>query len=438
MGPEWKDLSAAPARQRAKRIVGDVVGTALIFASAMAPHHQTGYVPSSTWGYIIVLSPIIVLPLRRRFPREFVATAVALYVVAASLGVLSPGIVVALAFGMFAVSNRYPRRVSVAICLGAIAIIMISSNLVPVEGVSDPRIVQFAALIAFGAAAGDAARSHRELIRQAFDRAERAEQTREIEAQRRVTEERLRIARDLHDAVAHQISVISLNAGVATSVLETNPTAARESLERVRGAARTVLTEIGDLMRYLRAEDSDDNTGPTKPQVGIDHVQDLIQQFETAGLDVTSRHQGDLTSIQEIPGQVLYRVVQEGLTNAHKHGSEHRAHVLISVHQDTATVLVTNPAVSTAQPQGNSEKAGGRGLLGLRERTAAVGGHLESGHHGGTYRLSATVPTAGHTHSDSPTGQEQSLLRLPATPSSPAPSCPSRGPRASFEQGNPA
>lgn len=420
------------------RITSDIIGAALILAAAMAPHQQTGYIPTSVWGYIVVLSPMLLLPLRRRFPREFVATSAGLYVIAASLGVLSPGLVVALSFGMFALADRYPRRLSIAISLGVIAVVMVSSHLAPVVGVSDPRIVQFAALIAFGAAAGDAARSHRELICQAVDRAERAEQTRELEAQRRVTEERLRIARDLHDAVAHQISVISLNAGVATSVLETNPAVARESLGRVRGAARTVLTEIGDLMRYLRAEDGDGDTGPTSPQVGLDYVQELIQKFDAAGLDVTIRHQGDLISVPDIAGHVLYRVVQEGLTNAHKHGTEHRAHVLLTVDGDTATALVTNPAASIDGTEKDADRLGGRGLLGLRERTAAVGGHLESGHHGGTYRLSATVPTAGHTQRRPPTGQTSASTLLIATPNSPAQACVRNPPQASSDKRTPA
>jgi signal transduction histidine kinase len=317
--------------------------------------------------------------------------------VAAFSGAGAAGLVVASAIAMFAVAVRNDRRTTVVVAAVAAVAVVGLSLLSAIVGLFDPRDLQFAVTIGFAAAAGDAARSHRAYIEAITERAVRAEETRESEARRRVAEDRLRIARDLHDTVAHQISVISLNAGVASSALESRPEAARDALATIRSASRTVLGEIGDLLELLRAESDDPSTDAsrTAPQPGLDRLEELMGRFAESGLDVTLRVEGDPGRLPEAVDRVAYRVIQEALTNAHKHGIEHRAHLLIEVAADDARIVVTNPIDGGAPARGERRAGndrGGHGLLGIRERVASVRGTVEAGPSAAGYRLTATLP----------------------------------------------
>ncbi|GAA1851122.1 sensor histidine kinase [Microbacterium koreense] len=329
------------------------------------------------------------LPLRRRWSLAILGVEITLYGLAAVLGALAPAISFAVAAALFAVTTRIPRRDGIIVTVITVALVLGLGLLAWRGGPTDPRIVQFALTAIIGSVLGDASRSRREYIAAITDRAERAERTREVEARRRVSEERLRIARDLHDAVAHQISVISLNAGVASAAVDGRPEKAKESLATIRAASRTVLGEIGGLLEVLRSDAEDDATAPGPRLTALD---DLTQQFARAGLDVSTRVEGDLARVSGAAGLVAYRVVQEALTNAHKHGAEHRAHVLLSVDGDALTVVVSNPidiaATSTDTPGAHL------GLAGMRERVATVHGSIETGPGPGGWRVTTRLPLA--------------------------------------------
>jgi signal transduction histidine kinase len=190
--------------------------------------------------------------------------------------------------------------------------------------------------------------------------------------------------------------VISLNAGVASSAIETRPAAAQEAVRTIRVAARTVLGEIGALLEVLRTDD--DSPGAISPQPGLDRLDDLIAQFGDAGLAVTVREEGALSAVGGAASLVAYRVIQEGLTNAHKHGAESRAHVLIHVDEHLLRIIVTNPVATAAASTDRSpattpvEAGSGLGLVGLRERLATIRGVVEAGPAAGGWRLAATMP----------------------------------------------
>jgi signal transduction histidine kinase len=390
-------MVAAPLpRSRRERIlawVGDGVAALVIAAAAFAPFPVGN--PDDPFSRAIAILPALLLPARRRWPIAVLASCIALYGISAVAGVLSPGIVIATAIAAFGVANRTDRRTAVIVSLLAILTIVGLSLLATLSSETDPRVVQFAVTIAFAAAAGDATRSRREYIVAITERAERAEQTRDAEARRRVSEERLRIARDLHDVVAHQISVISLNAGVASSSLRSKPERAEEALGTIRGAARTVLGEIGDLLTMLRADGEHETAAP---QPGLGALDALLAEFTGAGLDVTLRTEGDVARLSRAVDVVAYRVIQEALTNAHKHGGGGRAHVLVSVGDDSAEIVVTNPVATrpaTGSAAGTADAHGGHGLLGLRERVAAVRGSVETGATPAGFRLAAVLPVSG-------------------------------------------
>jgi signal transduction histidine kinase len=388
---------AGPPWRRPPAWVGDVVAVLFVLAPTFSRYPESAMQTGNLVGVIAGVAGALAMPFRRRWPIPVLAVCIVLFGVAAFSGVLAPGLVVASAIAMFAVAVRNDRRTTF-ITAAIAAVMLVGLSLLSAIGtVFDPRAILFAVTIAFAAAAGDANRSHRAYIDAITERAERAEQTRESEARRRVAEDRLRIARDLHDTVAHQISVISLNAGVASSALETRPETARDALATIRSAARTVLGEIGDLLEMLRAESDDPSSesSSTAPQPGLDRLDELIGRFADSGLDVTERVEGDLERLPEAVDRVAYRVIQEALTNAHKHGSEHRAHLLLEVRTDAARIVVTNPVGSGAPSRGEQHTPvgrGGHGLLGIRERVASVRGTVESGPSAAGYRLTVTLP----------------------------------------------
>ena len=384
-------------RPRVPWWLGDTLAAVLVVGAAFAPFPVAEFRPSSGLVLAVVIAPAALLPLRRRRPTAVLAGIVGLHGIAALLGTISPGVVVAAGIATFAVAARTPRRRTVVVTGAAALAVVLLSLLAVFGGITDPRIVQFALFIALAAAAGDASRSRREYIEAVTERAERAERTHEAEASRRVAEERLRIARDLHDAVAHQISVISLNAGVASSALETRPEKAVTALATIRRASRTVLGEIGDLLEVLRAGDSDRTPSP---QPGLARLDELVAGFADTGLVVGTRVEGPLAAVTGAVDLVAYRVVQEGLTNAGKHGAEHRAHVLISVDEHEVSVVVTNPVPALRADPDPDDVRGGHGLLGLRERVASVRGVVETGATPGGFRLAAVLPVTRRSDRD--------------------------------------
>ncbi|KQS20866.1 sensor histidine kinase [Frigoribacterium sp. Leaf186] len=394
---EGRRREPAYPRPRVPWWLGDALAAALVVGAAFAPFPVPGFRPTGGLAVAVVVAPALLLPLRRRRPIPVLAAVVGLFGLAALLGTLAPGVVLATGIAVFAVAARTPRRRTLVVT-AATALAVVLLGLAAVGGrFFDVPVVQFALLISFGAAAGDASRSRREYIEAVTERAERAERTREAEASRRVAEERLRIARDLHDVVAHQISVISLNAGVASSAIETRPEKAVTALATIRRASRTVLGEIGDLLEVLRAGDAERTPSP---QPGLARLDELVAGFADAGLVVTTRVEGPLAPLTGAADLVAYRVVQEGLTNAGKHGAGDRAHVLVAVTEDEVSVVVTNPVpVARAEPGVASDSdsdfeavRGGHGLLGLRERVASVRGVVETGPTPGGFRLAAVLP----------------------------------------------
>ncbi|WP_396642727.1 sensor histidine kinase [Microbacterium sp.] len=371
--------------------VGDLIAAALIVVAALVPFPAHEFRADSPLVVVVALLPAVLLPLRRRWPLSILAACLGCFGIAALLGTIGPGLVLAAAIAMFGVANRSTRRRTLITMAVAVPGIVLLSALAAIGDVFDPRTVQFAFVVAFAAAAGDATRSRREYISEMTERALRAEKTREVEAQRQITEERLRIARDLHDAVAHQISVISLNAGVASTSLETRPEKTREALASIRRASRAVLAEIGDLLEMLRADEGgEDGTSVRPPQPGLERLDDLVARFQDTGLEVGVRREGDLTAVPVPLQRIAYRVVQEGLTNAHKHGALHRAHVLLEAGPDALLVVVTNPVRD--DQAADPESRAGHGLTGLRERVAAVRGSVRAGSTPGGYRLAASLP----------------------------------------------
>jgi signal transduction histidine kinase len=250
-----------------------------------------------------------------------------------------------------------------------------------------------------GATAGDAVRSRRAFVQAIRERAERAERTREEEARRRVAEERLRIARDLHDVVAHHIALVNVQAGVAAHVMDKRPDQAKEALAHVREASRSALNELRATVGLLRQ--SGDPEAPTEPAPGLDRLDELTGTFRSAGLHVEVARADQGTTLPAAVDLAAYRIIQEALTNVQKHAGPHAKAEVSVVHVGPnieITVLDDGSGEHESQDSG-----GGHGLLGMRERVAALRGTLTTGpRYGGGFRVHAILPLKNRT----PTGED--------------------------------
>ncbi|MBQ0830017.1 sensor histidine kinase [Streptomyces tagetis] len=247
-----------------------------------------------------------------------------------------------------------------------------------------------------GATAGDAVRSRRAFVHAIRERAEKAERTREEEARRRVAEERLRIARDLHDVVAHHIALVNVQAGVAAHVMDRRPDQAKEALAHVREAGRSALEELRATVGLLRQ--SGDPEAPTEPAPGLDRLDELVATFRNAGMRVEVARADQGTVLPTAAGLAAYRIIQEALTNVRKHAGADAA-------AEVSVVRVGTDIEVTVLDDGTGERArdgvpdgGGHGLLGMRERVTAVRGTLTTGpRYGGGFRVHAILPVGSRT-----------------------------------------
>lgn len=352
-------------------------GTVLLclVVSLQVRSSETGIEPGEAWEVVAAGLPAVVLLARRHHPVASVAACAGLLAsLAFAGGDFALGPLIALLVAVFGASNRFARRGAVMVTVVTVIALMPAAAYAESGNALDPRGLQLGLMIALAAAGGDATRSRREFIEAIRDRALKAEQSRDVEAQRRVTEERLRLARDLHDTVAHQIAVISLNAGVASSAMDSRPKRAQEALTTIRSASRTVLHDIGALLEVLR---NDDDDAARAPRPGLDRVPALVQAFRDSGHKVSLDVDGDVDLTRDTAvGAVAYLVTQEALTNAHKHGTGSTTNVRLTIQPHEVAVTVTNPLPEAGA---RSSPATGYGLVGIHERVAASRGRFTAG-----------------------------------------------------------
>ncbi|WP_240109873.1 sensor histidine kinase [Streptomyces sp. MUM 203J] len=251
------------------------------------------------------------------------------------------------------------------------------------------------------AAAGDAVRSRRAFVDAMRERAERAERTREEEARRRVAEERLRIARDLHDVVAHHIALVNVQAGVAAHVMDRRPDQAKEALAHVREAGRSALEELRATVGLLRQ--SGDPEAPTEPAPGLARLDELLDGFRRAGLPVALARTDEGAQLPAAVDLAVYRIIQESLTNVRKHAGPQAAAEVSVLHVGRTVEVTVLDDGAPAGPGQPSETPGGLGLLGMRERVTALGGALSTGpRYGGGFRVQAILPLSPRTAETGP------------------------------------
>jgi signal transduction histidine kinase len=229
-----------------------------------------------------------------------------------------------------------------------------------------------------------------EFVRVRKERGIEAVRVREEEARRRASEERLRIARELHDALGHHLSLINVQAGVALHVNEGLPEQARGSLSAIKQASNEGLSELRSVLDILRQEGEQAPRSPTSTLASLD---DLVTQAAAAGLEVHLETDGDVRPLPFGVDVAAFRIVQEALTNVTRHAGAATATVRVGYLERELTIRVDDDGRG---PETTGTSAAGKGLLGMRERVAALGGDLETGPRpGGGFRVRARLPLDG-------------------------------------------
>ncbi len=237
-------------------------------------------------------------------------------------------------------------------------------------------------------ALGENVRSRRVIATEAQQRAELAERSREEEARARVDAERLRIAREVHDTVAHAIAVINVQSGVTAHVLDKRPEQAREALRTIEQTSSRALREMRAILGVLR--DGDDR----EPYPGLDRIHELTGKARDAGLDVALEQTPPVAPLPSAVGGAAYRIVQESLTNVIRHVGPTRVTVTLEPGVDDLRIRVIDDGGSpgnTARAAGTT--APGRGIIGMRERCRLLGGELDARPHpNGGFEVVARLP----------------------------------------------
>jgi signal transduction histidine kinase len=331
------------------------------------------------------------LVLRRRAPTATLAVSgglvLALFAVDHAAGAVA---VIAPAIALYSLALSRGRIHLVAAVVAAAAAVMLA-DIFLAGGHAHALTLQTAAhvaLVAIPVLAAEALRNRRSYIRLLLERLALAERTREEEAQRRAEQERLRIARDLHDVVAHTLTTINVQAGVAAHLADREPGRAANALTAIEAASHDALDELRAILGVLREPGAAD--APLEPAPGLDGVGSLVDRFREAGGNIEFEVEGEQpVRIPEAVQLAAFRIVQESLTNATRHAPGAAASVRLAFEQDRLCVRIEN---HSGQGRNSNGRGPGVGIVGMRERATALGGQLEAGPCPAGYRVRAELP----------------------------------------------
>lgn len=349
----------------------------------------------------------LVMVARRIAPVTVFATSAALWVLFIACGYWPVVNSMPPLLGLYTVAaTRRPR--TAVVCAAVVAGAWLYAGIANIEHSSMPTVLAQAVLfpavvLVVGRGSGALAERNRQFAELTF----RLRGQQEENARQALTEERVRIARELHDVVAHHMSVISLQAGMASYVFPTDPAASRRALDTIADTSREALEEMRRMLVLLRVGQEGQRDGPGEdgaayaPAPGLDLLDRLLERVRGAGAEVTMEVAGSPIRLPQGMALCVYRVVQEALTNVLKHAGPTRAAVTIRYERHTIVVRVTNEGDGTFQP--NKEMSPGHGLIGMRERAKIYGGSVTAGPRAlGGFEVRLTLPAP--TTSDRPGG----------------------------------
>ncbi len=371
------------------------VGLAVLVLSGLTSYSEAYLAEAArrpdAWLTVLLLLQTLPLALRRRFPTSILATVQLAWMVEVALeypGTLS---IFGIGVALHAVGSNLPASRSRIVALVSIGTLLLWTGIgvLSYEDVGPDSLLSTGAFGLFTWLLGREVFQRQLRTEELEQRAYAAERDREERAERAVREERIRIARELHDVVAHQMTVMTVQAAAARRTLRRDIDKAAGALEAVEQAGHEALNEMRRLLGLLRTSEVERHT----PQPGLARISQLVAQLEEAGLSVEVIVEGEKREVP--PGIDLnaFRIIQESLTNALKHGGpDTRATVRLVYRPEHITIEVTDNGRGAAEGLGAAE-ANGQGLVGMRERAALLAGEFAAGpRRGGGYRVWAHLP----------------------------------------------
>jgi signal transduction histidine kinase len=382
--------------ERLRRLPAPVVDAVLAVAVAVASVAavlvavEPDARPPDALAYLLALSFGALVPARRRWPLGVLLVSYVLLLLYYGLGYpgISPAVPLAVALYTAGATGhlRWGLVGAVLFILGGVqALAREHASVLELLAVFvEPASLMVALLLL-----GDAVHARRGWQAEVRERLARVEADREREAERRVEQERLRIARELHDVMAHTIAVVTVQAGVAADVLADDPDEARAALATIRSASREAMAELKATVGVLRGGEGD--AAPRAPSPGLGQLDGLFETARDAGLRVEASVSGEPRPLPALVDLTAYRIVQESLTNVRRHAGAATATVTIRYEPADLVIEVDDDGRGPAADGGRT----GYGLAGMAERSAAVGGRLEAGRKpGGGFRVTARLPAA--------------------------------------------
>ncbi|MFF7948607.1 sensor histidine kinase [Streptomyces griseorubiginosus] len=380
----------------------DVLWAVVLFGIALASETARG--GSQGTGSPFAIIPIVlllclVIALRRRMPEKMLLLAIGLGVAQLVLDVETTAADFAflvIVYTVAATASRWASRLALTMGLCAAPVAQLRWPEEHSSTLGNVAIVIFQTVpFALAWVLGDSIRTRRAYFAQLEERNARLEKEREAQAKVAVAAERARIARELHDVVAHNVSVMVVQADGAAYVLDAAPDQAKKALETISSTGRQALAEMRRLLGVLRTGEHQEG-GEYVPQPDVEQIEDLVEQCRGSGLPVDFKIEGTPRPLPSGVELTAYRIVQEALTNTRKHGGPHAgASVRLVYFDDGLGLLVEDDgkgAPHELYEEGGADGAG-HGLIGMRERVGMVGGTLDAGPRpGGGFRISALLP----------------------------------------------
>jgi len=403
--PATPERAGARLRHLIPPRVADAViaaGVAVLgLASGLGARAQHEHMPLAAIPILTAMG--LVLYPRRRYPAAVLGAVAAGVVALIALGASLGGSFLAVLCACYSAAVYGSRRLVIELVAGAVAVIVLIS--IPesfgfgrgvLRAIPVPTILAAAGAVLFGLVIRSQFSARTAQLAVMAERAEWATAQREQEARRATLAERLRIARELHDIVAHHVSVVVIQAQGAQRVADRDPDRARQAMADVERTARTALEEMRRMLGLLRSPDDAEDSGSLDVAHGAADIAALADRMTGSGVAVTVRTTGEPFGVPEDVGLALYRIAQEALTNVLKHAGPAHAEVHLHYGEQLEITVADDGRGAAAVLTGAAPPGAGRGITGMRERVAMLGGSITAGPQpGGGFRVRAVIPRPG-------------------------------------------
>lgn len=384
-----RDTSIAP------RDVLIALGVAIVqvVGSVGANHNQPWATPLDAAGFVLLVCGPLALLVRRRSPVTVLLVVLAVTVLYVARGYGYGPVFLSLVVAFLSAATTGSRwRTYPVLAVGYVLIVFAVPAVSAAEAPSVLALTGIAAWLLVLLAAAEIIRQRRGTLDARRQRAEAAQRSTLDEQRRRASEERLAIARELHDVLAHSLSLINVQASVALELWDSRPEQSQEALSAIKVASRDAIGDVHALLASLRGGD---DSPPTAPTAGIGDLDGVVERARAAGLAVTTVVEGAPRPLPAVVDVAAARIVQESLTNVARHSGGSSADVTVTYSPTSVRVRIDDDGRG---PDGASTGGGGNGIPGMRERARALGGELTAGGGpDGGFRVQATLPLTHDT-----------------------------------------